>query len=130
MAVVCISVAPIEIVFNFIALAIIADFDMYIYNSYSDCLKKMIDLENEQKPVLRILHTSSSQCKIHEKADSLDDDGNKRQMRIRFMDRTWQNKLAYTFYKFIRGFFVSFYFYFTPYFTLVLSLGFPIIYFY
>ena len=35
----CISIAPMAIVYNFIALGIIADFDNYVFESYIDSLK-------------------------------------------------------------------------------------------
>lgn len=114
--------------FNFIALSIIADFDTYIYSSYADCLKKMIDNETEDRPVLTIFHTTSYNCAVHEKSESKDEDGNQRAMVIRFNDRDWPNRIGYLYYKLCRSFFVSFYFYFTPYTVLVISLGWPIVY--
>ena len=43
--VVCISIAPMAIVYNFIALAIIADFDNYIFESYIEVLKCLFEVE-------------------------------------------------------------------------------------
>jgi hypothetical protein len=41
--VICVSVAPMAIVYNFIALGIIADFDNYIFESYIDCFKTLLE---------------------------------------------------------------------------------------
>jgi hypothetical protein len=45
--VICVSIAPMAIVYNFIALGIIADFDNYIYESYIDSLKVVMEIEPE-----------------------------------------------------------------------------------
>ena len=41
--VVCISIAPMEVVYNFIALGIIADFDNYIFESFIEELKCLLE---------------------------------------------------------------------------------------
>lgn len=68
------SVAPMAIVYNFIACGIIADFDNYIFESFTDPLKRLWergDME-EEDPVLKIHHTSSYRCKEDELSTEID----------------------------------------------------------
>jgi hypothetical protein len=58
--VICISVAPMAIVYNFIALGIIAEFDNYIFDSFVDCLGELIESEPGEEPFFVVRHTTSS----------------------------------------------------------------------
>jgi hypothetical protein len=50
------------IVYNFIALGIIADFDNYIFESYQEKLKCLFELDADDEQLLIVKHTTSSQC--------------------------------------------------------------------
>ena len=74
--VICTALDPISIVFNFIALAIIAEFDNYVYSSMkNESMKELIE-KKFVKRVLVIKHTTSKKCKEDEFTDSKDQDGN------------------------------------------------------
>jgi len=52
-------------------------------------------------------------------------DGNELPMRVRWQDRTIGNLIMYIFYKSMRIFFVSFYFYFMPFASIIVSVLLP-----
>jgi hypothetical protein len=55
---VCISLAPMAIVYNFIALGIIADFDSYIFESFFCGMKSLIE-QDKDHPLFPICHTTT-----------------------------------------------------------------------
>ena len=119
--VICLQQDPMDIVFNFIALSVITQFDDFIYESFEDCLKELVKHEGE--PILCTRHTTSRRCNKDELSIVKDDLGRLRPMRINFEDRELLNKVCYVVYKVMRTFYVSFYFYFMPFTTIVLSVG-------
>ncbi len=57
------SIYPTDIVYNFIALAVIAEFNDFVYQSLrSESMKKLIEPEVTEK-ILVIRHTTSKKCK-------------------------------------------------------------------
>lgn len=120
------SLNPVDIVYNFIALAIIAEFDDFVYASLrNESMKKLIEKEVTEK-VLVIKHTTSKKCKVEEMSDVLDEEGNLRPLKIVFGTREGTNKCMYIQYKCLRTFYVSVYFYFMPFTTIILTCLIPI----
>ncbi len=120
------SLNPVDIVYNFIALAIIAEFDDFVYSSLrSESMKKLIEREVTEK-ILIVQHTSSKKCKAGEKSKILDEDGNYRPLKMTFRERDRCNKCLWVQYKCMRTFYVSVYFYFMPFATIVLTCLIPI----
>ena len=48
-------------------------------------------------------------------------------IRINFRERKWCDKLLYIVYRLLRTFYVSFWFYFMPFFVIIASFAIPII---
>ena len=119
---------PINIVLNFIAIAIIGQFDEYIYVALRNETGKLLVESNISESSLIIHHTTSGRCGVDELSDVKDDKGNYRKLRILFKDRTWKNKIAWAIYRILRSFFVSMYFYFFPFFVIGLSIVIPLNY--
>jgi len=118
---------PISIVFNFIALAIIAEFDNYVYSSMkNESMKELVEKKFVKK-VLVIKHTTSKKCKEDEYSDSKDQDGNLRPLRVTFKSRTLLNKVLFAVYKIQRSFYVSVFFYFLPFSSILVSTILPIL---
>lgn len=136
--VICAANDTIDIVFNFIALAIIAEFDNYVFGSMkAESFKNLCDAEFCRE-VLRVSHTSSKKCKPQELSvvpyyegeegyDSNDLE-KKRPLRIGIFDRIWQNKVLFIVYKICRLFYVSTFYYFLPFSVVVISTLVPLIY--
>lgn len=128
MEIILISTDPVNIVYNFIALAIIAEFDDFVYSSLkNESMKKLIEKEVTEK-VLIIRHTTSKKCTDTELTEILDDDGNARPLRVCWESRSLSNKVCYCLYKGLRTFYVSFYFYFFPFISVLLTCLLPILY--
>jgi hypothetical protein len=120
------SLNPVDIVYNFIALAIIAEFDDFVYASLrNESMKKLIEKEVTER-VLVINHTSSKKCKDHELSSVRDEDGEFRPLKVTFASREGTNKCMYSTYKCMRTFYVSMYFYFMPFATIILTCLIPI----
>ena len=79
------------------------------------------------KRVLVIKHTTSKKCKEDEFTDSKDQDGNLRPLRITFKSRALLNKVLFVVYKIQRSFYVSVFFYFLPFSSILISSILPII---
>ena len=127
-ALICTGVDAINIVLNFIALAIIAEFDNFIFNSLrSEFIKKFTDSEVSKK-ILRIRHTTSTSCGVEELTDIKDENNNFRPLRIQFSSRTCLNKFLYVYYKMLRCLYVSLYFYFMPFLVIFASIIIPLVY--
>ena len=121
---------PINIVLNFVAVAIIAQFDEYIYAGLrNEPCKKLVEC-NIAEQVLIIHHTTSIRCADDELSDVKDEDGNYRLLKIKFADRDCGNKCGFITYRILRAFFVSMYFYFLPFFVIALSILIPLTYHY
>ena len=134
--VICAANDTISVVFNFIALAIIAEFDRYFYMSIkNEPLKLLLERECTEK-LLIIQHTTSKKCKIHEKSDikygieagENEDPDEYRPMKITFGSRTMCNRLLYIVYKFFKTFYVSIFFYFMPFSAILISTILPLEY--
>ena len=64
--VICAAIDTIDMIFNFIALAILADFGIYVYQSMkNESFQEMIE-EDFCKDVLVIKHTTSKKCQVDE----------------------------------------------------------------
>jgi hypothetical protein len=76
------SISPVDIVYNFIALAIIAEFDDFVYASLrNESMKKLIMKEVTDR-LLVIRHTTSKKCKDYEVSDVRDELGELRPLKI------------------------------------------------
>lgn len=121
------SLDPVEIVYNFIALAIIAEFDDFVFSSLrNECMKKLCESEFTEKIVI-IRHTTSKKCLPDELSTVRDENGNLRPLKITFGSRECANKCMYTIYKVMRAFYVGIYFYFMPFTTILLTCIIPIL---
>ena len=111
----------INITFDFIALAIIAEFDNYVYDAIkNESFKELIEPEFAEK-IFKIRHTTSVKAKEAENSAVKDEEGEYRPLKITFKSRTVVNKLLFGFYKFIRAIYVSTVFYFLPFLTILAS---------
>jgi hypothetical protein len=119
---------PVNIVFNFTAVAIIAEFDNYIFESMkNESFKELLEDEFVGK-VLVIEHTTSKKCHHDEKSVVKDLDGNLRLLKVPFSERDLINKIQFVIYKVLKCFFVGFYFYFIPFSVIFISTIIPILY--
>jgi hypothetical protein len=121
------SLYPVAIVLNFIAIAIIAEFDNYVYSSMRNEYCKKLISKNIAEKILVIHHTTSKRCGVEELSDVKDENGNYRKMKISFQDRDCSGKCAYLVYKVCRVYYVSFYFYFLPFTSVMLSILVPLV---
>jgi len=113
-------------VYNFVVLGIIAEFDDFVYSSLrNESMKLLIEAEVTER-VLIVHHTTSKKCKDNELSTIKDDDGEFRPLKVTFMKRDCCNKCLYLVYKCIRTFYVSVYFYFMPFTCIMLSCLIPI----
>ena len=119
---------PIDIVLNFIAIAIIAQFDEFIYAALRNEMCKLMVEAGIADEALKIHHTTSGKCGLNELSDVQDEHGNFRKLRIQFKDRGCANKMLWVIYKILRSFFVSMYFYFLPFFVVALTIVIPLQY--
>jgi len=127
-AIILTSQVPIDIVLNFIAIAIIAEFDNFVYSSMrNEYFKKLIENSIAEK-VLIVHHTTSKRCGADDLSDVKDDNGDYRKLKISFLDRDCGSKIKFIIYKFCRCFFVNTYFYFLPFFVVILSCMIPTFY--
>ena len=118
----------VNIIFNFTAIAIIAGFDNFVYESLKNESFKELHEEKFQQKIFVIKHTSSRKCKLGELTDVKDENDELRPMKIAFKDRETLNKVYFALYRFLRSFYVSFYFYFAPFTVIVISTLVPIYY--
>lgn len=119
--------------FNFIAVAIISDFDNLVFNSLrNEPLKELVS-DDTSAELLPISFTTSPKAKSFDKggtpSDVLDDNGEPLCLKISFWgDRSCVNKMFFLIYKLMRGFFVSIYFYFYPPIALMLTFTLPFVF--
>ena len=105
------ALAPMAIVYNFIALGIIADFDNYIFESYTDGVKELTAAA--QQHLFKRNHTTSKSCLPGELSDVWDEETEAfRPLQIRFRSRSCGQKIAFCIYKLCRWYYSSFYYYF------------------
>lgn len=89
-------------VYNFLALQIIGQFDIMLYASVGDqTLKKLIGEEVREK-LLIVRHTTSKRCKQDVHTEIYDENGFPRLMRVFFKQRSCTNKIIFVFYKLLR----------------------------
>lgn len=121
------SIYPTDIVYNFIALAVIAEFNDFVYQSLrSESMKKLIEAEVTEK-ILVIRHTTSKKCKAWELSTVMNEETEElRPLRIEWGQRECANKCLYVLYKVLRMFYTSLYFYFIPFSAIILTCIIPI----
>lgn len=112
--------------FNFIALAIVAEFDNYVYESLKNESIKVLVEKRFYKKVVVINHTTSKKCSTEELSTQKDDDGEFRPLRVTYQSRTLLNKILFSIYKFLRSFYVSLFYYFLPFSSIMISTLYPI----
>lgn len=124
--VICGAPDTISIVFNFIALAIIAEFDNFVFGSLkNESFKELTERKFTAKTLI-IHHTTSKKCAETDLSEEIDKEGNPRPLRIIFASRTTLNKCLYVIYKFLRTFYVSVFFYFLPFTSIIISTLVPL----
>ena len=126
--VICGANDTISIIFNFIALAIIAEFDNYVYASMKGESFKALCEKEFTKKVLVVQHTTSKKCKLEELSQVKDEDGNFRPLKIEFKSRSCSNKTLFVLYKIFRAFYVSTFYYFMPFTCIIITLMIPFYY--
>ena len=126
MIVILASNDPLNIVLNFVAVCIVAEFDNLVFASISNekCTKMLEDNAIANK-ILQIQHTTSKSCHVDELSNAKDEEGNYRKMRIVYNDRPWFQKLLFTLYKVSRVWYVSFYVYSLPFLSIILNCLIP-----
>lgn len=125
--VICVAFYPVAIVLNFIAIAVISEFDNYVYASMrNECMKKIIEEREINEEIFVKHHTTSKRCGLEELSDQKDEKGNFRPLKVTFGSRGCGNKMLYIVYKLYRIFFVSVYFYFMPFIVVLLSILLPL----
>jgi hypothetical protein len=126
--VICGANDTISIVFNFIALAIIAEFDNYVFGSMKNESFKELTEKKFTQYALVVTHTSSKKCGEEDKSTEVDKDGNFRPLKITISSRSLNNKILFFIYKFMRVFYVSVFYYFMPFAAVVMSTLIPVWY--
>jgi hypothetical protein len=126
--VLCCALDPINLVFNFIALAIVAEFDNYVFQSLKNESIKVLVEKKFYKRVMVVNHTTSKKCRLEELSSVKDENGEFRPLRVAFESRTLLNKVLFCLYKFLRAFYVSLFYYFLPFSAIMISTLLPIVY--
>ena len=117
-----------DVVMNFIALAIIAAFDDFVYSSTANEVLKKLLLSDVQSDLCVVRHTTSKRAKERERvATRRPDEDEPPQLKITFKGRTRANKAKRVCYKALRLFYVSAYFYFEPFFIVLLAAWLPLL---
>ena len=126
--VLCACNDAVNIIFNFTAIAIVAEFDNFVFESLkNESFKELLDEKFTEK-VLIIRHTTSKKCGQDELSSEKDEYDEFRPLRVNFKDRDLTNKIYFVVYKILKGFYVSFYFYFIPFTVILVSAIVPIKY--
>jgi hypothetical protein len=126
LAIILTSIYPVVIVLNFISVGIVAEFDSYVYNSMRNEASKTLLEEKVNEHVFKFRHTTSKRCEKDEKSTIKDELGQIRPLKVVFKSRDCCNKCLYIMYKICRCWFVSVYFYFLPFFVIILSIILPL----
>lgn len=127
LAIILVSIYPVEIVLNFISVAIVSEFDSYVYNSMRNEACKTLLEEKVNEHVFKFRHTTSKRCEKNEASTIKDEFGVYRPLKITFQSRDCCNKCWYIVYKLYRCWFVSLYFYFMPFLVIILSITLPLV---
>ena len=126
--VLCACNDAVNIIFNFTAIAIVAEFDNFVFESLkNESFKELLEEKFTEK-VLIIQHTTSKKCGVNELSSEKNEEGDYRPLKVSFKDRELMNKIFFVVYKIIKGFYVSFYFYFIPFTIILISAIVPIKY--
>lgn len=125
--VICAATDVIDIIFNFIALAILAEFDDFVYSSLkNESFKELVEKEFVMKATV-VKHTTSKKCDTTEVSDEIDPEtGELRPLKIDFKQRSLGNKIYFATYKFWRTFYAALFFYFVPFSVIIISSLIPI----
>ena len=125
--IVCAATDTIDIIFNFISLAILVDFDNYVFAALkNESFKELLEEGFVTKATI-IRHTSSKKCSSTALSDEVDKaTGEKRLLKIEFRKRACANKILFGIYKFLRTFYASIFFYFMPFASVIISALLPI----
>ncbi len=126
--VICGANDTISIVFNFIALAIIAEFDNYVFGSMKNESFKALCEKKFCEKAFVICHTTSKKCADTELSDQKDDNGDFRPLKVTLASRSLPNKILYCVYKLLRTFYVSVFYYFLPFSSFIMSTLIPFYY--
>lgn len=126
--VICAAIDTIDMIFNFIALSILAEFDNFVYDSLKNESFKELCEKSFYNATTRIQHTTSKKCDASEVSDELDENGEARPLCIFFAKRERCNKVLFVAYKVLRTFYVSVFYYFLPFTAIVISALIPIYY--
>jgi hypothetical protein len=125
---------PLDIAFNFAGMAIIADFDNLIYDSVKHEFLKKLLFEEIRNRVIIVRNTTSKRCQPTEKplksewySALFDLEDLDTPIKIQAVKRSWFNWILYMVYKGFRIYYVSFYVYFMPFLTVMLSIGLPLL---
>jgi hypothetical protein len=87
---------PVNLVYNFVVLGIIAEFDDFVYSSLrNESMKLLIEPELTEK-VLIVRHTTSKKCLDDELSTEIDEEGDQRPLKIRFGSRSCLNKVLWS----------------------------------
>ena len=107
-----------DVVQNFIALAIIDEFDVFIYDALRSETFKTLLRPEIQSQLLKISYTTSTSAlsgELGENSDQVDQEGKPICNKIKFWgDRDTINKLYWLVYKLMRFWYVTLYFYYYP----------------
>ena len=110
------------------ALAIIADFDNFVFEAIShEPLKKLLGEETAQK-LARIQHTTSRACKETELSLVKGENDSIRPLRVTWKSRGCCNKSLFVVYRAFRCYYVSYYFYFQPFAVIISSIVLPLLF--
>lgn len=120
------TTTPEDTVMNFIALAIIAAFDDYVFSSTNnEVLKKLLSDEVVDELCI-VKHTTSKRASAWELCEEIEDgEDEPRKLKINFSERTTIEKIKWANYKILRMFYTSAYFYFEPFWVVLLSVWLP-----
>lgn len=122
---ICSAGGVLEIAFNFIALAVVADFDDIVFSSLkNESFSLLLDTEFTQE-VLKIQLTTSKNAGDEDLSSLKDQQGNYRKLRVTIKSRSYGNRALYFTYKLLRTTYVSIFFYFMPFAVIILSTILP-----
>jgi len=126
--VICASNDVINMVFNFIALSIIAEFDDFVFYSLKNESFKLFCTYEFYEKVIVINHTTSKKCDESELSTVKDELGNLRPLRVSLRSRSCAQRALFIIYKILRMIYVSFFYYFLPFGAIFFSCLLPILY--
>lgn len=82
---------PLDIVYNFVVLGIISEFDDFVYSSLRNESMKLLTEDKVTEAFLVIRHTTSKKCDLTESSGVEDDEGEDRPLKVQFGQRTCCN---------------------------------------